>query len=132
MLRKNQAAASAATSRDGRGLNRFDNDNEKGSKLKRHKESQTRAVLFCLGILAMLGFVAKVKINHIHQYTTKRLRKHSHALSRQLETIFDTATDFLKPNSIYRLGEVEDVYGNMIDFAKFHGMVTLIVNVACS
>lgn len=39
--------------------------------------------------------------------------------------------DFLPPHSLYSLN-VEDIHGKMVDFSSFRGMVTLIVNVACS
>ena len=41
------------------------------------------------------------------------------------------AVDFLPPHSLYKL-EVENIYGQMINFSKFQGMITLVVNVACS
>ena len=137
MLRKNPAA-SAASARDSRELKNFNNDNyEKGSKMKREKDSQTKAIFFCLGIIAFLGLVAKVEVNHLHRFTKNRLRKRSHSVDHSMdrkmkETIkAQTAMDFVPPHSIYKL-EVEDIYGEMINFSKFRGMVTLIVNVACS
>ena len=128
MLRKNQSSA-----RGGIALRTFDNDNEKGSKMKRQKDSQSKAIFFCLGILAFLGIIAKVEVNHLHKFTAKRLRKRPHAAGRKMEATVDTprVTDFLPLNSIYKL-EVEDIYGKMINFSKFQGMVTLVVNVACS
>lgn len=101
--------------------------------MKRQKDSQAKAILFCLGILAFLGLVAKVEVNHLHKFTGKRLRKHSHSAQRQMKEAVkaSSAADFLPPHSIYKL-EVEDIYGKIINFSKFKGMVTLIVNVACS
>lgn len=132
MLRKNPAASAASSSRGSREIDRFNSDDEKGSKMKRQKDSQGKAILFCLGILVFLGLVAKVEVNHLHRFTGKRLRKHSHSQHRQMEAVkVQSAADFLPPHSIYKL-EVEDIYGEMINFSKFQGMVTLIVNVACS
>lgn len=131
MLRKNPTLSAPSSARGGRYVDRF--DNEKGSKMKQQKESQTKAIFFCLGIISLLGLIAKVKVNHLHKFTAKRLRKRSHALAGQNEKSIDIpgAIDFLPPHSIYKQ-EVEDIYGEMINFSKFQGMVTLVVNVACS
>jgi hypothetical protein len=128
MLRKN-SAASAASTRSGRMLD----DNEKNSKMKRQKDSQTKAIFFCLGIIAFLGLIAKVEVNHLHKFTKKRLRKSSSTSAMQKEGIVESqrAIDFLPPHSLYKL-EVENIYGQMINFSKFKGMITLVVNVACS
>lgn len=131
MLRKNVTSeASSVRSRD---LGNFDHDNDKASKMKRRKDSQTKAIFFCLGIIALLGVIAKVKVNHLHKYTSRRLRKHPHAKAEEEGKVVDTpsAVNFLPPHSLYKL-EVEDIYGKMINFSKYQGMVTLIVNVACS
>lgn len=128
MLRKS-STGSASAGRSGRSLD----DNEKGSKIQRHKDSQSKAIFFCLGILALIGVIAKVEVNHLHRFTSKRLRKRSRSLVKQNEEIVESplAVDFLPPHSLYKV-EVEDIYGKMVDFAKFRGMVTLIVNVACN
>jgi len=144
MLRKNPTVSATSSARSSRELKSFNSgDNEKGSKMKRQKESQTKAIFFCLSILAFLGLVAKVEVNHLHKFTGKRLRRHSHSTEkhehhhstkRQTEENpikAQIALDFVPPNSLYKL-EVEDIHGKMIDFSKFRGMVTLIVNVACS
>jgi hypothetical protein len=136
MVRKNPAAWSASSSRGGRDLGGFDeNDYDgKASKIKRRKDSQTRAIFFCLSIIAFLGIIAKVKVNHWHKFTRNKLRTRSpHAVARQTEGIVNVpgvATNFLPPHSIYKL-EVKDIFGKMINFSKFQGMVTLVVNVAC-
>jgi len=139
MLRKNPAASAASPARGGRTLRSIDHDNEKGSKMKRNKESQTKAIFFCLGVLALLGLIAKVEVNHLHKFTSKRLRKRSHHhhvdVAREMEEKAPDsrgdAVDFHPPHSIYNL-EIEDIYGKMINTSKFRGMVTLIVNVACN
>jgi hypothetical protein len=135
MVRKDPAAWAASSSRGGRDLGRIDNYYDgKASKIKRQKDSQTKAIFFCLGIIAFLGLIAKVKVNHLHKFTANRLRTRSHhAVARQTEGIVNVpgvAIDFLPPHSIYKL-EVEDIFGKMINFSKFQGMVTLVVNVAC-
>ena len=128
MLRKTSTASAAATRR-GRRLD----DNEKSSKMKRQKDSQTKAIFFCLGIIAFLGLIAKVEVNHLHKFTSKRLRRGSNKLAMQNEEIVEPprAVDFLPPHSLYKL-EVENIFGEMINFSKFKGMITLVVNVACS
>ena len=134
MLRKNPSASAASSARGSREIDRFNMDDEKGSKMKRQKDSQAKTILFCLAILAFLGLAAKVEVNHLHRFTGKRLRKHSHSTHRQMEgkaVKTPSAMDFLPPHSLYKL-EVEDIYGKMINFSKYQGMVTLIVNVACS
>lgn len=132
MLRRNPAEASSARKRDLGGL---DHDNDKGSKMKLRKDSQTKAVFFCLAIIALLGVVAKVRVNHVNKSVSKRLRKqtHRHVLGENKAGNVDTPSvvDFLPPHSLYKV-EVEDIHGTMVDFSSFRGMVTLIVNVACS
>lgn len=127
MLRRNPAEASSAGIR---GLDGLDHDNDKGSKMKRRKDSQTKAIFFCLAVIAFLGVVAKVHVNHLQKYTTKRLRR---ALGENKEGKVDSpsAIDFLPPHSVYNI-EVEDIHGKIVDFSSFRGMITLIVNVACS
>jgi len=136
MLRKNPALSA----RGERNVDTFNHDNEKDSKMKRQKQSQTKAIVFCLSILALLGLIAKVEVNHLHMYTShlhqfspKRLRKHPHRMERRIEENAGSpgGLDFFPPHSIYKL-EVEDIYGKMINFSKFQGMITLVVNVACS
>ena len=69
----------------------------------------------------------------------KRRRRTSLTLSRQdieeeqpADVGLMTANDFLPPYSIYSPKlEVEDIHGGMVNFSKFRGMVTLVVNVAC-
>ncbi len=138
MLRKNPAASAASSARSSRELRSFDSDDEKGSKMKRQKETQSKAIVFCLGILAFLGLIAKVEVNHLHRFTGKRLRRHNnshhHSMERKMEeesVKAKSAMDFMPPHSLYKL-EVEDIHGKMVNFSMFHGMVTLIVNVACS
>jgi len=132
-----------------------DHYHEKHSKIKREKDSQTKAVFFCLGIIVLLLVTATVRLNHSHKYTPERLRKHSsrHRLvgnednsnnsknndasllsshhDNEPAVVMTDANDFLPPYSIYKL-EVENINGNIIDFSKFRGMVTLVVNVACN
>lgn len=136
MLRKNPAASAASSARSSRELKSFNSDDEKGSKMKRQKDSQSKAIFFCLGIIAFLGLIAKVEVNHLHRFTGKRLRRHSHhhSMERHMEEKgikAQSAMDFVPPHSLYKL-EVEDIHGKMVDFSMFRGMVTLIVNVACS
>jgi len=132
-----------------------DHDNDKHSKIKRQKESQTKAVFFCLGIIILLVVIATVRLNHSNKYTPERLRKHSsrHRLAEKEDNnnnsnnngaslslshhdnepavAMTDASDFLPPYSIYKL-EVENINGELIQFSKFRGMVTLVVNVACN
>jgi len=133
MLRRNPAEVSSSSRRTT--LDGLDHDNAKGSKIKRHKDSQTKAIFFCLSIIAFLGVLAKVHVHHIQKYTGKQLRAqpHRHATARiDSETVDKpSVVDFLPPHSLYKL-EVADIHGTMVDFSSFRGMVTLIVNVACS
>ena len=155
MLRKTNNPATDSISADAGNDERFvDHDNDKNSKIKRQKDSQTKSVLFCLGIIALLVVIVRVRSNHSHKYTPERLRKthpshHRRAekekedtsltLSRQdneeeqpADVGLMTANDFLPPYSIYSPKlEVEDIHGGMVNFSKFRGMVTLVVNVAC-
>jgi hypothetical protein len=153
MLRKTSNPATDSTSAAAGNDERFvDHDNDKNSKIKRQKDSQTKSVLFCLGIIALLVVIVRVRSNHSHKYTPERLRKtHSshHRLAEEEEDTsltlsrqdneeqpadvgLMTANDFLPPYSIYSPNlEVEDIHGGMVNFSKFRGMVTLVVNVAC-
>lgn len=132
-----------------------DHDNDKHSKIKRQKDSQTKILCFCLGIIILLVVIATVRLNHSNKYTPERLRKHSsrHKITEKDNTnnnsntnsaslslshhdnepavVMTDANDFLPPYSIYKL-EVENINGELIQFSKFRGMVTLVVNVACN
>lgn len=111
-------------------------DDDKGGKLRRRKESQTRAFFAFFAIVSFLFLVYVVKVNHKNKYIPSKLR--SAALQRHSNNHHVDATlmsgvaanSFLAPNSIYKLA-VPDLSGNMVSLEKFHGMVTLIVNVAC-
>ena len=155
MLRKTNNPATDSTSAAAGNDERFgiDHDNDKNSKIKRQKDSQTKSVLFCLGIIALLVVIVRVRSNHSHKYTPERLRKkHDSSHHRLAELEEDTsltlsrhdneeqpadvglmtASDFLPPYSIYSPKlEVEDIHGEIVNFSKFRGMVTLVVNVAC-
>jgi len=129
MLRKNPSASVSSSTRSGRGID----DNEKGSKMKRRKESQTKVIFYCLALISVLGLLAKLKVNHFHKFTPTGLRKGSSVSQRKVEETLDTPSvvDFLPPHSLYNI-EVEDIFGEFVNFSKFRGMVTLVVNVACS
>jgi len=143
MVRKNPAAADGfqASIKDtqNKGADHY-HDNDKDSKIKRHKDSQMKAVVFCLAIIAFLVTVAMVRVNHSRKYTPERLRRkhsqHEHRLPAEISSPHEEAPDvmsaieFLPPHSIYKL-QMEDIGGNLVDLSKFHGMVTLVVNVAC-
>jgi hypothetical protein len=72
-------------------------------------------------------------------------RHHTESIMRDSDTDIETAIidnndhngrqphvgQVLPPNSVYRL-QVDDIHGNVFDMSKLYGMVTLIVNVACS
>ena len=91
--------------------------------MKRQKDSQSKAIVFCLGIIAFLGLIAKVEVNHLHRFTGKRLRRHSHhhSMERHMEEEgikAQSAMDFVPPHSLYKL-EVEDIHGKIVDFSMF-------------
>lgn len=132
MLRKNPTSETPSVRK--RDLEGVGHDNDKDSKLRRHKDSQTKAIFFCLGIIALLGIIAKGRVNHLQKYAPKRLRKQNHrrmSVAHEENIKTPNMIDFLPPYSLYKL-EVEDIHGKMVDFSSFRGMVTLIVNVACS
>ncbi|VEU42797.1 unnamed protein product [Pseudo-nitzschia multistriata] len=132
MLRRNPSEVSSARKTE---LDSFEHDNDKGSKMKRQKDSQTKAIFCCLAIIALLGLLAKVRVNHMQRYVPRRLRKQSNhhipGENKVGNSNTKSANDFLPPNSLYKL-KVEDIHGKIVNFSSFRGMVTLIVNVACS
>ena len=133
MVRKNPTTTDGfqASNKVPKNRGDHDHDNDKGSKIKRHKDSQMKAVFFCLAIIAFLVVVAMVRLNHSRKYTPERLRrKHSQHEQRPTGEIPSSAVDFLPPHSIYKL-QMEDVNGKLVDMSTFRGMVTLVVNVAC-
>ena len=139
MLRKVQASSTDADARNSR-LKRTGEDGEKGSKIQRQVESRTQNALAFLGIMSLLFVVAMVKLRHnpsisvSHHRMVTSLRAIQHdppAESHALEEV--TRSDhaiFIPPHSIYSLS-IPDIRGEMVSLKKFHGMVTLIVNVAC-
>lgn len=140
MVRKNAAAEASSPSRRLASDNQH-NDNEKRSKLKRHKSSNFNkaGIVICLSILAIVCIMAMFRDNpKVQKYTPSRLRKSARHLQKgedddQLvvkNPLTGEAADFLPPNSIYKLS-IPDIHENLIDLSKFRGMVTLVVNVAC-
>jgi hypothetical protein len=109
-------------------------DGEKGSKIRRRQHSQFHRILLFLGLGLMLSLVVMVKFRHKNKYTPSKLRSSSRSLnqreSHESSVELMDAGSFLPPNSIYKLS-VEDNLGKMLSLEKYHGMVTLIVNVAC-
>jgi hypothetical protein len=127
MLRKTSAPEDDSSGR----LRSNEEDGEKDSKIKmqRRQQSQWKMALVFLGLIGIVSLVVMVKLRHTQKYApTLRSRSLNKEKPHELELI-DTG-GFLPPNSIYKLS-VEDVTGKMVSLEKFHGMVTLIVNVAC-
>lgn len=111
-------------------------DDDKGGKLRRRRQSQARSFAACLALLGFLVLVVMVKMNHNKNYTPSKLRRHR-GLYQQHDTtalegksVGETVDSFLPPDSIYKLS-VHDMAGNLISLAQYSGMVTLVVNVAC-
>jgi len=111
-------------------------DGEKSSKILRHEESRTKNALVFLGIMSLFFLAAMVKLRHNPSAKSRGgglLRSPRSRPSESVELEEKTRGDkavFIPPHSIYSLS-VEDITGNMVSLEKFHGMVTLIVNVAC-
>jgi preprotein translocase subunit SecG len=135
MLRK--VTSTGSTSLSEQYANNNVEDGEKGSKIRRQQQSRFKGVIAFLGIMGMLVLVTMVKRNHNQKFTPSSLRS-----SRRARSLNDHKKDphglelidpagFRNPNSIYSLS-VQDITGTLASLEKFHGMVTLIVNVACS
>jgi hypothetical protein len=113
-------------------------DGEKGSKIKKQQESRTRNALVFLGIMSLFFVAAMVKLRHNpsvskshHKLGSLRSNKIPQKEVVALEEVTrGQKAVFIPPNSIYSL-DVSNLTGNMVSLNKFHGMVTLIVNVAC-
>jgi hypothetical protein len=134
VLRKSQANSSAE--RQAR-PKRAGDGGEKGTKMQRQQESRTQNALVFLGIMSLLFIAGMVKLRHnpsvskSHKLGSLRSNTIPHKESLALEEVTrGTNALFIPPHSIYSLS-VSDYTGNMVSLNQFHGMVTLIVNVAC-
>eukprot|EP00980_Cylindrotheca_fusiformis_P029907 scaffold24027_cov132-Cylindrotheca_fusiformis.AAC.2 len=112
-------------------------DDDKGGKLRRRRQSQARSIGACLGLFCFLLLVLMVKMNHHDKYTPSKLRRHNRhsdpvaAAALEAKGVGEVVGGtFLPPDSIYRLS-VPDMSGNLVSLEKYSGMVSLIVNVAC-
>jgi hypothetical protein len=108
-------------------------DDDKGGKLRRRKQSQARSCVAFLAILSFLILVLMVKMNHTQKYISSKLRRHraaQHDASLEVKGAGETVDSFLPPDSIYKLS-LPDMAGNLVSLENYRGMVTLIVNVAC-
>lgn len=86
-----------------------------------------------VGYLAMKSYSPPI----VEKYTPNQLRKKSQVrnLGRTGDGEDDNsmpgvAANFLPPNSIYKVS-MESIRGELINFDRFRGFVTLVVNVAC-
>ena len=126
MLRKQSLGEQAA----GESHN-VEEDGEKDGKIQRRQRQQTqlKMILAALGIFGLFALVVTVKLKH-QKYSppTLRSRRQKEKESHDLELI--DPGHFVPPDSIYKLS-IEDINGKMVSLEQFHGMVTLIVNVAC-
>lgn len=104
-------------------------DEGKHRKVQRQQESRTKNALVFLGIMSMIFLTAMVKLRHNHDIPKSigslRSAKRQDSVALELHS-----APFIPPSSIYSLS-VEDITGQMVSLKNFHGMVTLIVNVAC-
>lgn len=117
-------------------------DGEKSSKIQRQQESRTKNAMVFLGIFSLIFVVAMVKLRHNHAVKSvtreaSSLRSLRNANRRAEESVAleevtrgEQHAAFIPPHSIYSLS-VEDITGSMVSLEKFHGLVTLVVNVAC-
>lgn len=109
---------------------------EKKRKIKMEQESRTRNALVFLAIMTLFFVAALVKLRHNHDVPKSqdgiRLRKNRlpEKFVDEPKPSYGDQSAFIPPNSLYKLS-VPDLSGEMVSLEKFHGMVTLIVNVAC-
>ena len=86
-----------------------------------------------VGYVAMTSYRPPV----VEKYTPNQLRK-KHQVRNLKPTsdgeddkaVPEDATTFLPPNSLYKVS-MPNIRGELIDFDRFRGFVTLVVNVAC-
>lgn len=113
-------------------------DREKGNKILQQEESRTKKALLFLAIMVLFFLAAIVKLRHNPSIrfhgsngSLRSLRNWQPEESSALEEVTrGSNAHFIPPHSIYSLS-VEDITGKMVSLEKFHGMVTLVVNVAC-
>ena len=105
-------------------------DEGKHRKVQRQQESRTKNALVFLGIMCVVFLTAMVKLRHNHDMPKSLSSLRSHKRHNSLAAEQQHAIPFIPPSSIYSLS-VEDITGKMVSLNRFHGMVTLIVNVAC-
>ena len=112
-------------------------DDDKGGKLRRKRAAQARSLVVLVGFVGFIFLVSIVKMNHHNRYMPSssrlRLRKQQtedKALELQSASSRQMAESFLPPDSIYRLS-VQDMQGSIVSLEQYHGLVTMIVNVAC-
>eukprot|EP00526_Cylindrotheca_closterium_P015035 CAMPEP_0113630520 /NCGR_PEP_ID=MMETSP0017_2-20120614/15858_1 /TAXON_ID=2856 /ORGANISM="Cylindrotheca closterium" /LENGTH=254 /DNA_ID=CAMNT_0000540989 /DNA_START=122 /DNA_END=886 /DNA_ORIENTATION=- /assembly_acc=CAM_ASM_000147 len=118
-------------------------DDDKGGKLRRKRASQARSLIVVIALVGFIVLVSLVKMNHHNKYIpSRKLRRHSHRTQQQ-EKVEDKALElepaagggrqmaesFLAPDSLYKLS-VKDMQGSSVSLEQYHGLVTLIVNVA--
>ena len=105
-------------------------DEGKHRKVQRQQESRTKNALVFLGIICVVFLTVMVKLRHNHDMPKSIGSLRSHKRHDSLAVEHQHALPFIPPSSIYSLS-VEDITGKMVSLNGFHGMVTLIVNVAC-
>jgi len=116
-----------------------DNDpSEKVGKIRRSKAKQAKIVMAFIGVVILMVVSVVVKMKHnkysdprglrrVREYEGERRDSGTELLNQNGGVAASTS---LPPNSIYRLS-VKDSNGAVVSLAKYAGMVTLVVNVAC-
>lgn len=119
-------------------------DDDKGGKLRRKRASQARSLVVLVALVSFILLVSLVKTNHHNKYIPSKLRKHPQSNHRNnIQEVADNkalelqsaggmahSNSFLPPDSIYKLS-VKDMQGSTVSLEQYHGLVTMIVNVAC-
>mmetsp|Transcript_8206 Transcript_8206/g.11844 ORF Transcript_8206/g.11844 Transcript_8206/m.11844 type:complete len:140 (-) Transcript_8206:590-1009(-) len=111
---------------------------EKAGKIRQSKARQAKIVMGFIGVVILVIVSVVVKIKHNKYRDTRGLRRVREYEEERVDSGIDIMNQnsaaiggtSLPPNSIYRLS-VTDSDGAIVSLAKYAGMVTLVVNVAC-
>uniref|UniRef100_A0A7S0L114 Uncharacterized protein n=1 Tax=Asterionellopsis glacialis TaxID=33640 RepID=A0A7S0L114_9STRA len=138
MRRSSNLSADRLTSPMSEAVHSDNDPSEKVGKIRRSKAKQAKILMGFIGVVILMIVSVVVKMKH-NKYSDprglRRVREYEEERRDPGIEIMNpkggaAASTSLPPNSIYRLS-VSDSNGAMVSLAKYAGMVTLVVNVAC-
>jgi Glutathione peroxidase len=157
MVRRNAAADAASTTHDitpaaSGGSDSLDSgsNTRKSSRKAQKRRERDAAMRGCVVVLiglvlvvvSLVAIVTRSNNPKTQRYAPSKLRTSRSLIKSETVQEGDGGTDddetpnagqaveFLPPNSIYNVA-MESIQGELVDFSKYRGFVSLIVNVAC-